>query len=764
MGYGRIPTVRHAPLPGGYHLDLSCTTTFLPISLMPRRHLAGLVLLSTTFACGGDPVSPPEASYTIAIHGGSAQQGPAGSILEQPLQVTVSNVAGQPVQGVVVRFRAVQGGGSPSDTIGVTGLGGIALTFARLGATVGPQLFEAYMQRAPKTRVTFDVAATPGATLIRVEPTSVAAGDTVDVVGSNFNIDPSGNRVFFGAVTARVLSVTGTSQLRVVVPACAGPGPVATHVEVGSAATNTLSVPYTSGNPLVVLAIGEGITVSGAELSHCLQLQGAGPRYLIVPQFAAAADDPVTTAFRIGYEGALAGAQVQQPATGARLPATISPQRRLDDEMRRIEQEIAPLAAAQESETQGPLEALTLNSSRSFKVITALPKDEVPLKFGTSVARLKYIGSHILVYVDEAAPSAISDADLTRIGALFDTRLYDLDVARFGSESDLDRNGKVIVLMSQSVNKLVTRAECSTGFVAGYFYPNDLYLRNQNSNKGEVFYTIVPDPAGSVSCVHSISAVRKLVPSTFVHEFQHMISFNQHVLARGGSSEDVWLNEGLSLIAEETTGRFYEEAYPPLAGQAFSDSAAMFSEDVMINAFNYLFASKSYSVTTFKDFGDLEERGAAWLFLRWLGDQKGDDIYARLVQTRLTSIANIQDKTRESFPALFGDFAIASAADIPAFARASMAPRYRFAMRPNGLDYKAVFARLGKAVPNPVQFTPLQTYAAASTYSMVQGTMAFFNLQTASLPQPALGLVFTAGSGQAFPPLLVAQVGIVRVE
>jgi hypothetical protein len=47
---------------------------------------------------------------------------------------------------------------------------------------------------------------------------------------------------------------------------------------------------------------------------------------------------------------------------------------------------------------------------------------------------------------------------------------------------------------------------------------------------------------------------------------------------------------------------------------------------------------------------------------------------------------------------------------------------------------------------------------------MVQGTMAFFSLQTASLPLPSVGLIFTAGDGSAFPAALGAQVGIVRVE
>jgi hypothetical protein len=187
----------------------------------------------------------------------------------------------------------------------------------------------------------------------------------------------------------------------------------------------------------------------------------------------------------------------------------------------------------------------------------------------------------------------------------------------------------------------------------------------------------------------------------------------------------------------------------------------------MVNAYTYLFASKSYSVATSDDYPGLQDRGAAWLFLRWLGDQKGDGIYGRLVQTRLTSVENIQDKSGESFRALFGDFAIATAADIPGFARATLASRYRFTPRPRGLHYTELFQRLafpGKTLPSPVQFSPLQRYATAQPHNMLGGTMAFFNLQTAAFPQPTIGLVFTAGDGSAFPASLASQVGIVRVQ
>ena len=770
----------HASKPNGYHSATprnGSPSTRIPVN--QRRALSCTIALSIALGCGSDPIAPPEASYTIAIHGGSDQQGPAGSVLDEPLQVTVSNVENEPVQGVVVRFRVLSGGGSLTDSIGVTGAGGIAITYARVGNTVGPQVFEAAIRRADQHKVMFEATASEPARLTRLSTGATAsAGDTVDVIGENFNTTAQGNTVFFGTTRARILAIEGDTLLRVIVPFCATTGMTTLHVQVGSAATNTLAITYAATAPTLNLAVGEGITVGVADLERCLQIPAMGQRYLIVPQFAGAADDPISTPFRIGRTTTTTTAAARPLA--APLPQlatrTATAQERVDRMMRAIEREIAPAVAAQDNEPDAVvLEALELNSVRSFRVISDLGEPGESPEFSTARSRLRYIGDHILIYVDERAVSALGETELNSIGELFDNRLYALAVNRFGSESDLDANGKVIVLMSPYVNGLVTRSECQEeSFVAGYFYPNDLYLRNANSNTGEIFYTLVPDPTGISSCPHGPTFVRRLVPGTFIHEFQHMISFNQHVLARGGSSEDVWLNEGLSLIAEETAARYYEERYPPppMSGEVFSDSAAMFLEEIILHAFDYIFASKSYSVTTFDGFGALEERGAAWLFLRWLGDQKGDQIHGRLVQTRATSIENIQAASGENFAALFGDFAIAVAADVPGFARATLAQRYRFTPRPNNLDYRTIFERIGnkygRPVPHPVNnsisLTQLQPHATATPQSMVQGTMAFYNLSTTAIAQESIGLLFTNPTGGPLSPLLVPQVGIVRIQ
>jgi hypothetical protein len=144
------------------------------------------------------------------------------------------------------------------------------------------------------------------------------------------------------------------------------------------------------------------------------------------------------------------------------------------------------------------------------------------------------------------------------------------------------------------------------------------------------------------------------------------------VLVRGGAQEDVWLNEGLGQIAEELGSEYYEAKYPPPSGrstttQLFPDSAGPFIQPQLLDAYVYLNTTRAHSVTSYNGGGSLEERGATWLFLRWLASQKGGSIFGRLVQTSKTGIANIQAQAGESFGALFGDFSTALEATVETF-------------------------------------------------------------------------------------------------
>ncbi len=431
-----------------------------------------------------------------------------------------------------------------------------------------------------------------------------------------------------------------------------------------------------------------------------------------------------------------------------------------------------PLALAQRGE--GGLrfnvaaQQLDLGSQRTFQVLSSLTAST----FKNVTAALRFSGTNVYIYVDLTASTAFSDAQLTQIGRLFDQDLYGIDVRTFGSESDIDGNGHVIVLLSPVINGLTPAAQCqSQGFVAGFFFGNDL-VTSLHSNRAEIFYALVPDPGGAFSCAHTATAVTSLAPVTFIHEFQHMISYNQHVLVRGGDDEAVWLNEGLSHIAEEMGSRMYEQRYPAPAGrtdatQIFPDSSGPFMNGDLSNSYRYLLSTDTVSMTLFKTGGSLSERGAAWLFLRWLGDQKDSTIFRKLVQTARRGAENIERQSGESFAALFGDWSVALYTDsIAGVPRTSIPSRYKYASR----NLRRIYARLAQDNAGSPRFPrtfpiALKTlaYNGAVQDKMTPGTMSFFRLQT---PRPSAGIAlqFAKPGGVVFDPNRNAQVGIFRLQ
>src|SRR6266851_4568046 len=180
----------------------------------------------------------------------------------------------------------------------------------------------------------------------------------------------------------------------------------------------------------------------------------------------------------------------------------------------------------------------TLGSLRQFTVCANAASCGAPADFKTVGARVRAVGAHVAIYVDTLAPTpGLDSADVDTLRQVFDTLLYPLDSANFGPVSDLDANGVVIALMTPVVNALTTKAACSTsGYIAGFFFPVDLDPTAPafQTNRGEIFYSIVPDPGATQSCAHTSAEVKSGTPGTFAHEFQHMINFAQHTLIRHG--------------------------------------------------------------------------------------------------------------------------------------------------------------------------------------------------------------------------------------
>jgi hypothetical protein len=522
-------------------------------------------------------------------------------------------------------------------------------------------------------------------------------------------------------------------------------------------AGSALSAPYAA------------VTMSSAQVPDCLSLPANGATYLVVGQFASVGDPANVVNWEIGT--AATGGSAVAASRSARVPGDNQARRGFETTLRALERAIAPRAHAEaiaaRSGASPAVAAIVqpppLGTIRDFKVVAALDGSS----FTSVAARLMYAGDHILLYVDTAG-QGFSDAQYRALGTQFDRDLYPIDVKAFGSESDVDANGRVIALFTPKINALVDRSNCAfAGYVTGFFYGTDLLATDPNSNKGEIFYSYVPDSSGAYSCPHTAASVLQVVPGTFLHELQHMISFNQHVLVRGGAQEDIWLNEGLGQIAEELGSEYYEARYPPPYGrstseQIFPDSAGPFIQPQLLDAYVYLGSTRGHSVTSYKGGGSLEERGATWLFLRWLASQKGEGIFGRLVQTSNTGVANIEAQAGESFGALFGDFSAALVVDsIPGVPRASVPTRFRFGSR----NLRALMTReaVVETFPDP---WPLPVYAlgigGALSASMIPGTMVHSSI-TPAAGGASVSLRFTAPQSAPFPAALGAQVTIFRM-
>jgi hypothetical protein len=568
-------------------------------------------------------------------------------------------------------------------------------------------------------------------------------------------------RVLVGAVSAVGLAACSSERVAGVDGSLAKCGASAVFGTFGDGAppidvsASNFSGPSRSASLASALSVAP---LSGAVVSYpgpSAQFNDTAARYLVVPQYPVQGSAPDSTPFRLtAGSGALAVAPSFVETEGGQ--ATV--QGTFDLRLRRIEATLP----AEERLSTGPARASAAapDSVRNFYVLGSLENN----CFVQTQARLKYTGARVYVYEDTGVQSGFSASEYAKFGTLFDDVLYPIDTAAFGFPSDVDGNGHIIVLLSQKINQLTSRADCqaSGAYVAGYFFGYDL-TNGAGSNRSEIFYSVAPDSTAQFSCAHRKSQVETQTPTTFIHEFQHMISYNQHVLMRKGASEVTWLNEGLSHIAEELGSKYYEAKYPAPTGrtvstQLFPDSSQGFINPDLRNAYFYLLAPRHKSVTTFAALGTLEERGAAWLFLRWLGDQKGDQIYRQLVETSKRGTDNVATAAGEPFPALFGDFGIATYTDsIDGVPRSAVPTRYRFTSR----NTRQIFGRLFPTRPNPIATTQLGCSGAA-TQPMLQGTSTYF-LTGGTAGCSGTSVTMTAADGSALPATLLPQLAIFRL-
>lgn len=670
------------------------------VAAFRAARLALLVFGVFVSSCRDGPPEPEYSTVVLTREAGDAQRAPGLARLATPLTVrALDRETLEGVRGLSVRFfvdRGASSGAQLSDAVARTDHRGIAKTELTLGSLPADTLtVVAHVGRGPHT--TFIVLVTPTPVVRSVAPMVIRGGDTVEIRGDALGIAAPPGVVRFRDTPGVTLSTTD-SLVRVIVPPCLPSGVTPVTITNGGA-RSTPGVAHSSGSRATSLTLAplEGVTLRAEQLAECVVLAGAGARYVAIPHFGihATAMEEVEVEVGSGPPANSFGA--------AFAPGSLSPSLAFEARLRAHEATLARSAGAWPSQPWRLRAAATavpaLGSLRSLRVISKIDASE----FTTVTGQLRYAGRSVMIWVDTLAPDVLPDTSLTRLGRLFDDELYPLDVGTFGEVSDVDRDGRVHVVMTPVVNGLTPPNQCTlSGFVGAFFTAHDLYPGTANANGGEYFYAFVPDSLGRYGCPHPRTEFGRVMPKAFVHELQHAINYHQHV-QRGGTEEEVWLNEGLSHAAEEIASKLYEARYPWPTGRAtpdlmFPDSANAYIFFNLVNAYLFLRQPYANSITSFREAGTIEERGGAWLFLRWLADQYGEDILRRLVQTPLRGAANVVDKTRVPFAQTMGDFAIAVYTDsIPGMPRASVPPKWRFHSR----NLRVLFNRLNEVANFP---------------------------------------------------------------
>jgi hypothetical protein len=537
--------------------------------------------------------------------------------------------------------------------------------------------------------------------------------------------------------------------------------------------------PCTAADSAVTLSVGQYVSIDPGPVSGCSVFPATtalAAEYLIVPQLTSGIPGQ-TAAFRLNGDTILPAPSAPiQPAAELSRAERFHTYLRLGDERRSWGFAPEPGSPSRRPQAATTASPPGMNTLRTFQVCA---KTDCT-RFDRVGARVRALNGKVAIFVDTLAPAGgLDSAALDAIATTFDQRLYAIDVAAFGSESDLDSNTVVLVLMTNTVNKLVTAAECNASngaFVAGFFFGADLdpaFRNDSRSNKGEVFYSIVADPGGTLSCSHSAVQVERFVPVTFVHEFQHMISFNQHVLMRNGTGEVLWLNEGLSHYAEELGGRSYAVSPDAQINDCTLNptptTECRFYAGDLIDAYEYMDSTDKHFLLPTAGIGSLAERGAAWLFVRYTVDQYAagstradwDALTRSLVGTAQTGAQNIATVTGDPFTTVVSRWALANyltdGLGIP--------PELQYVSWNLHAVYSSLHTQNSTGFP---KFYPLVPTVSAGRDVNLSGTLragsGIYHRATQPAGDPGFTLQVTALNGAPINPATLPRLNVIRLQ
>jgi hypothetical protein len=455
----------------------------------------------------------------------------------------------------------------------------------------------------------------------------------------------------------------------------------------------------------VALAVGESITSNAATaMPLCLSAApSGGAEYLVVPFNAASAGgklraevtgegiaEPFATAERIeAGNGSATLATTDdrfdiRAATGGANDRAAEFDRRLRERERR---ELAPLVGPRPAVDRSDASA---RAELAAAIVTPVVGQILQLNVNSAEtctspamrnARVAAVGDRVVMLEDMSNPfGGFTAAEYQSLVDSYDRHVHPVLTNNFGTATDIDGNGRVLVLVTREVNALTPAG--SDSYVAGFFFARDLFPMSDTgwlrgcatSNNAEILYLLAPDPDGLVNGnKRSKQAVLTRTLGVIAHEAQHMVNAARrlHILRNQNWGEAFWLNEGLSHIAEELT--FYattnlrpREELTLVRVRSTAQGISRLNEFQLANFARFSDYLHDPAAVSPIDGDGLATRGASWAFLRYAVDRRGGDeaqLWRTLVDADLTGYDNLLAALGTSPLAWLHDWTLANYVD-----------------------------------------------------------------------------------------------------
>ena len=551
-------------------------------------------------------------------------------------------------------------------------------------------------------------------------------------------------------------------------------------------ATSTSTTPTSPEPPTASsLPVGGSATLgAGSQLS--LSGGSSGAEFVLVVADTAVDGTTAPAAYQVTATGITSAGAVSGPATSvAPLPdasTAASPRTDFDFAVRlnaRARPQLVPLVAgARLARDGGTTASGRLSPSRSATplqvgdLLQLNVSESACTNLATRAARVVAIGTQSIVVADTLNPvGGFTTADYQRFAARFDTLVYPIDVANFGAPAAFGADGKILLFFTTAVNALTPKG--STSFVGGFFFERDQFpivstpdfQGCAGSNASNIFYLLTPDPTGTVNGnIRRTGFVDSVTTGILTHEFQHLINASRRLYVNKSvqAFETIWLNEGLSHIAEELL--FYHEgaSAPRLNLDVTSLRASVrlkdaFNADQSSNTARYReYLSNPSTSSPIRDNDSLSTRGATWDFLRYAADRKtrtgGTDaaVWFALVNSTTSGIGNLRQVFGANVGAMLRDWSVSNYTD-------DIVSGISIDFTQPSWNWHSIFPALASGAGYPLATAGLSTAGAAGT--VVPGGAAYYRFAVAA--NATASLTLTPAAGGAGAPL---QGVVVRIR